>query len=282
MMTILGILVLIIIAIAVYWVIPYSPYKAKFDNQMEERANITNELSEVCTREEIQQLPEILQNHCEYIGLEGFRKYQGVNTKFENTNFVFDASTDKMMDMDYDLWLFYDKPYRSAYCTSRMYGVPFDGFDYCTDDNKGGMKGILGKTIPIFDIRDEQGYVAILITWIAESAAINPSALLSPYVNYEVINDTQVKATVTYNGVKGSGIFTVNEAGVLTKFESDERQVEEINGVKTLIGWRCDYDKYEERNGIMVPSVVRSVKIFPDKKEVVYFESDNYKINYLK
>ncbi|MGL5380241.1 DUF6544 family protein [Clostridium sp.] len=276
------ILVFIIIAVVVYWIIPYSPYKEKFDNYMKSRASKISISSEICIAEEIKQLPELLQKHCDYIGLEGFTKYQVVNTDFEHTNFVFDASKGKVMDMDYDLWLFYDKPYRSAYCTSRMYGVPFDGIDYCTEDKQGGMRGIVGKAVQIFDIRDKQGYIASLISWLAESAAINPSSFLSPYVKYEEVNDTQVKATITYNGVEGSGIFTFNETGVITKFESDERQVEEINGVKTFIGWRCDYEKYEEHNGIMVPSVVRSVKVYPNKKEVVYFEAENYKINYLK
>lgn len=281
MFTILGILAFIIIAVVVYWVIPYSPYKEKFNNEMTTRASKISSSSEICTAEEIKQLPELLQKHCDYIGLEGFTKYQVVNTDFQHTNFVFDASTGKVMDMDYDLWLFYDKPYRSAYCTSRMYGVPFDGLDYCTEDKQGGMQGIVGKAVQIFNIHDKQGYVASLISWLAESVAINPSSLLSPYVKYDIVDDTHVKATVSYNGVEGSGIFTFNEAGVITKFESHERQVEEINGVKTFVGWRCDYDNYEKRNGIMVPSVVRSVKVFPDK-EVVYFESDNYKINYFK
>lgn len=281
MIIILGIVIFIIIAIVVYWMISYSPYKEKFNNEMKKRSGETSSLNEVCTAKEIQQLPELLQKHCSYIGLEGFKKYQVVNAEFFNTNFVFDANSGKVMKMDYDLWLFYDIPYRSAYCTSRIYGIPFDGVDYCTEDNQGGMRGIIGKAVPIFDIHDKQSYVAILISWLAELVVINPSSLLSPYVKYEIVDDTHVKATVSYNGVQGSGIFTVNEDMVIIKFESYERQIEKINGIKTFIGWRCDYDKYEERNGIMIPSVVRSVKIFPEK-EVVYFEAENYKINYLK
>ena len=79
------------------------------------------------------------------------------------------------------------------------------------------------------------------------SVVINPAVLLSPYVSYEEIDDTHVKATVTYGDVSGSGVFTLNEAGAITEFYSAERQVETIDGVKMELGWKCYYDEYEER-----------------------------------
>ena len=229
----LGILLVLIGGILIYWNISYSPYEAAFSRKMEERANSITETEEVCTAKEIADLPKPLQRYCEYIGLENFPKHQVTRTIFKNTKFVFDTQSEKTLNMDYDLWLFFDEPYRSAYCTSSMFGIPFDGMDYCTEDKQGGMKGILGKTIQIFDVCDYQGYKAVLISWLAESVAFNPSALLSPYVTYDVIDDLHVKATVTYNGVTGSGIFTVNEDGAITEFYSDERQVEKIDGIPT-------------------------------------------------
>lgn len=222
-----------------------------------------------------------MQRYCEYIGLENFPKHQVTRTIFKNTKFIFDAQSEKTLNMDYDLWLFFNEPYRSAYCTSSMFGIPFDGMDYCTEDKRGGMKGILGKTIQIFDACDYQGYKAALISWLAESAAFNPSALLSSYVTYDVIDDLHVKATATYNGVSGSGIFTINKDGAITEFYSDERQVENIDGVPTNIGWRCEYDNYEKNLQMKRIGTVRCIKVFPDK-EVVYFYSDNIIVTYLK
>ncbi len=73
----------------------------------------------------------------------------------------------------------------SAFCSYSMYGIPFKGVDYATGDKKEGMKGILAKHLQIFDVCDAKGYKAGLISWLAESATINPSALLSLYVKYE-------------------------------------------------------------------------------------------------
>ena len=100
---------------------------------MGERVKGTESTTDVCTAEEIAKLPEPLQRYCEYIGLEGFSKYQVARIIFSNTDFIFDSKSGTVLDMDYDLWLFYDQPFRSAFCQSSMFGVPFEGIDYCTE-----------------------------------------------------------------------------------------------------------------------------------------------------
>ena len=280
-MFVVGVLLLVLGSLLIYWSIPYSPYKASFNKEMESKVDAIEKTKEVCTAEEIAKLPEPFKRYCEYIGLEGFPKYQITHVFFPKTKFVFNASTGKIIDMDYDLWLFNGEPYRSAYCNSSLYAVPLEGIDYCTEEKLGGMKGMLGKIVQIFDEKDEQGYKAILITWLAESAAFNPSVLLSPYVSYETMDENHVKATITYNGVSGSGIFTINEEGQITEFYSDERQVEEIDGIKTLVGWRCEYRDYEKNGELQRIHTVRGVKVFPDK-EVVYFDSNNFTIEFVK
>lgn len=276
-----GIILTLIGLIFVYWNISYSPYKHQFTKQMEEKVSQVPSVTEVCTDEEIDQLPEPLKRYCDYIGLKNFPKYQVVRTTFMNTDFVFDDKSGKVLDMDYDLWLVFNQPFRSAYCSSSIYGIPFDGIDYCTQNQEGGMKGIIGKAIQIFDVHSKQGYQAGLISWFAEALILNPSVVLSPYVTYEVMDANQVKVTVACNGVSGSGLIFIDDQGVVTSFYSDERQVENIDGVETRIGWKCEYEDYRMENGIMQAHTVRSIKIYPDK-EVTYFESDDFKIEYRK
>lgn len=274
------VLILLIIGSVIYWMLPYSPAKQKFQKRMQKRVEEIGESKEVCSQEEIQKLPKPLQRYCKYIGLENTPKYKTVNAFFEDTDFVFDTKTEKTMKMDYDLWLFNEKIFRSAFCSASMYGIPFEGEDYMTEEKQGGMRGILAKSIQIFDVRDEQGYKAGLISWLAECAVINPSVLLSPAITYKELDDMHVEATITYNGVTGSGIFTVNEEGAITEFYSDERQVEEIDGEKIKMGWRCICENYEMQNGIKIPTKIKSIKIFPDGKELVYFAADKYSITY--
>lgn len=274
---------LLIIAglLIIYWNIPYSPYKSKFDQDMRTRAEKVNSSGERYTREDIEQLPEPLQRYCNYIGLEGFERYKVARIYFNNTDFIFDDKSGKVLDMDYDLWHFYDEWFRSAYCQSSMYGIPFDGMDYCTEDLEGGMKGMLGKMIQIFDVHTKQGYQAGIITLFAEALTLNPGVLFSENVTYETVDENTVNVEIECDGITGSGTIYLNEEGAITSFYSDERQVEKIDGVEVAIGWRCEYEDYREQNGILQAKTVRSIKVYPDK-EVVYFSADNYEIEYVK
>lgn len=280
-MIFLGVVLILIGIILIYWNIPYSPFKVSFHKNIKNRLDKVVANEAICTQDEIDQLPEVFRRHCEYIGLVGSKKNNAVNVIFYNTKFVFDSNKGTLLDMDYDLWLLCDKPFRSAFCKSSMFGIPFDGIDYCTDDKVGGMKGMIGKAIEIFDVSNEQMYKAGLISWLAEGAGVNPCILLSDYVTYEEIDLTHVMAMVNYNGVKGTGIFTFDEQGRLLGFESDERQVEEVDGIMTTIGWRAVYGDYKERDGVLIPDMMQAIKVYPDK-EVVYFDADNIDIYYYK
>lgn len=276
-----GVILIIIGIILIYWNITYSPYKTAFDKDMKNRLDkiVINE--DVCTQEEIDKLPEPFRRHCEYIRLAGSKKNNAVNVLFHNTMFVFDSNKGTILNMDYDLWLFCDKPFRSALCKSSIFGIPFDGIDYCSDDKIGGMKGMIGKAVEIFNLYNEQMYKAGLISWLAEGSVVNPSILLSDYVTYEEIDSTHVKATITYNDVEGTGIFTFDELGRLAGFESDERQVEEVNGIMTPIGWRAKYGDYKDKGGVLIPNIMQAIKVY-ENKEVIYFNSKNIDIFYYK
>jgi hypothetical protein len=281
-MVIFAVVIVILIGIIlIYWNIPYSPYKTSFNKDIKSRIDEVVANEAICTQDEIDRLPEAMRRHCEYIGLVGSKKYNVVNVLFHNTKFVFDSNKGTILDMDYDLWLLCDKPYRSALCKSSIFGIPFDGMDYCTDDKVGGMKGMIGKAIEIFDVHNEQMYKAGMISWLAEGAGFNPCILLSDYVTYEEIDSTHVKAMISYNGVEGTGIFTFDEQGRLLDFESDERQVEELNGIMTPIGWRARYGDYIEKDGLLIPGMTKVIKVYSDK-EVVYFDSNNIDLYYYK
>ena len=280
-MILVGGLLIMFSCILIYWKSRYSPFKSQFNKRMQAYTTHYGDTNEMCTREEIEKLPLALQRYCNYIGLENSPKYQVTNVFFKQTDFIFDDESEKKLKMDYDLWLFKNTPIRSAYCTSGIYGIPFEGEDYCTDQKEGGMKGYLGKTIRLFDTHDKQGYKAGLISWVIESAIFNPSALLSEHLSYKEIDDHHVQVCIQYEDIAGTGVFTIDDEGAIIEFYSDERQVEKINGVDTMIGWRCESEDYVQQRMFRLPKVIRSIKVYPDK-EVVYFESDDYEIKYLK
>lgn len=274
-----GILIGIFGGLLAYWYSGYSPLKSQFKREMIEHVQSAEKTSTLCTKEEIERLPIPLQRYCHYMGLENTPKYQSVNALFHKTNFIFNDEKNIKLKMDYDLWLFNKMPFRTAYCGSKLYGMPFEGMDYCNKDKEGGMKGVLGKMIPLFDVHDRQGYRAGLISWVAEGAVLNPSILLSDYLIYRTIDDHHVEVTIKIEDVSGTGMMTINDEGKLLEFYSDERQVEMIDGIPTAIGWRCECEDYQVAKQLLLPTTIRAIKVYPDK-EVVYFESNHFEVTY--
>src|SRR5690554_884569 len=86
------------------------------------------------------------------------------------------------------------------------------------ENGNGEMTIKLFSLIPVADaINNEKVNQATLQRYLAEIVWF-PSASLSPYIKWEMINDHSAKATMEYNGTKGSGIFHFDK-------RSEERRV---------------------------------------------------------
>ena len=85
-----------------------------------------------------------------------------------------------------------------------MFGIPFEGDDYYSN-GKGGMKGVIAKSITLFDQTGPEMDKACLATFLAE-CLFEPSVLLEDYIKFEKIDDYHVSATISYGGQKASGI----------------------------------------------------------------------------
>lgn len=77
-----------------------------------------------------------------------------------------------------------------------------------------------------------------------------PSAALSEYLTWEKIDEFSAKATMEYNGSKGSGIFYFNGMGQFEKFVT--MRFKDPNDAKP-IKWTVKANKIEMQNGIKIP-----------------------------
>jgi hypothetical protein len=90
---------------------------------------------------------------------------------------------------------------------------------------------------------------ATLQRYLAEIAWF-PSASLSPYINWEYLDEYSSKAIIEYKGAKGAGEFHFDKNGNFEKFvamryrDSDALEPTE---------WIVSATKTEERNGIKIP-----------------------------
>ena len=105
--------------------------------------------------------------------------------------------------------------------------------------------------IPVVDVKnDEKVNQSALQRYLAEIVWF-PSASLSQYLTWEEIDELSAKATLNYNGTKGSGIFYFNETGQFEKFVA--MRFKDSNDAKP-VKWTVVATKTEEKNGIKIPT----------------------------
>lgn len=117
-----------------------------------------------------------------------------------------------------------------------------------------GQGHMLIKVLSLFTAADGQGKEidqGTLLRYLAE-IMWSPSAALNEYIQWEGINDSSAKATMSYKGVTASGIFAFNEQGEVQSFEAE--RYGEFDGEYRLETWTCVIQDHQEFNGIKVPS----------------------------
>ncbi|WP_420573029.1 DUF6920 family protein [Kordia sp.] len=117
-------------------------------------------------------------------------------------------------------------------------------------DGKGEMIIKLLSLIPVAKAKDnEKVNQATLQRYLAEIVWF-PSASLSQYLKWENIDDYSARATMEYNGAKGSGEFHFDTEGNFEKFVSMRyKDSDDTEPTK----WTVKATKSEERNGIKIP-----------------------------
>ncbi|MBO7478105.1 MAG: hypothetical protein J6U04_09260, partial [Salinivirgaceae bacterium] len=138
------------------------------------------------------------------------------------------------------------------------------------------------KVFQLFDQKAPEMERTMYITLLAENAMLNPSFLFSDFIEYEDIDSTHCRATITFNSVSGEGTFFFDKENGVLKFESQQRQTEELeDGTIRYIGWHCEGGNFHSGNEFKVPSFCKVTKIFPDR-EVVYFDAKEYELELKK
>lgn len=118
------------------------------------------------------------------------------------------------------------------------------------ENGKGEMTIKLFSLIPVVNAKNS-GKInqATLQRYLAEIVWF-PSAALSRYITWEAVDDSSARATMEYNGTKGSGVFHFDGNGNFEKFVTmrfkDAHDTEPTQ-------WSVIATKNEEINGIKIP-----------------------------
>jgi hypothetical protein len=230
-------------------------------------SEVNNELgnskvsSDVFKEEDISKLPEPVQRYFRYCGYIGKEKMSNARFVWDDVNFK--MSVDKpWIKIKYDQYNFVTEPARLAYIYSKMFGIlPFEGNDKYLK-GKGNMVGTLLKKITVFNVTGDEINVSAAVTYLSESLVV-PNCALQKFIKWETIDKNHAKGIIEYYGIKTEGIFTFNDKGEMTKFETDNRYMDTGNGKSEKHKWTADLSNYIEKNGIKIPSKLKGIWNLP-------------------
>lgn len=272
------ILLLIIFALIVLVIfcfnIPYSPFKNQFKKDLTKQIQLSEsflrEASEaVYAKEDFESLPPLIQTYLEECGYIGSPRKSFLQMEYKKVDFALGQNRPKLK-IDYTQVDFANAPVRLAFIDSKMFGVPFQGYDYYVN-GKGGMKGVLAKSFQLFDQTGEQMDKAALITYLAEVIFL-PEALLQNFVIFNQLDSHRVEARIEYKGVKACGIYHFNDAHEMICFSTDERGQSSSDGSIENIPWEAQCQEYKlYSDGIKRPTIFRAVWKYPDQ-DFIYFD----------
>lgn len=273
-MMILFVAVAIVLLMSVWFAIPYSPVKNQFKEDVQTRTRAAEQDapahdSGVYTREDFARLPPLVRDYVEACGYIGTPRKSVLTMEYQKVAFALGQGKPKLT-IDYTQVDFAAAPARLAFIDSRMFGIPFQGYDYYMD-GRGGMKGVLAKLFQLFDQTGDQMDKACLATYLAEIIFL-PEALLQDFVSFKQIDGHTLEARISFGGVSASGTFRFNDAHEMTCFSTDERSQTAPGGTAVQIPWeaRCEsYGLYSD--GIKRPTLFRAVWKYPEK-DFIYFD----------
>lgn len=164
-------------------------------------------------------------------------------------------------NIEYQQVNFVRNPGRIAYIGARKGFIPFEGLDRYVEGH-GRMTGKIARLITLFDVTGQEMDASAAVTLLSE-ALIIPSIALQDYIKWTEIDDLHAKATITYQGVTNEGIFTFNEKGENTMFETENRYMDSGSGTSVKAKWTASCSDYVERHGIRMPSVMKATWNLP-------------------
>lgn len=267
---------LLISGISIWFYIPYSPIKAEFAKKTSYQMTKTRTPGGIITSEDIAELPLPVQKHFHYCGYIGKTKMYDMTIHFNDVDFV--LTPDKpTLKIKYTQYNFVEEPERLAYINTRLYGIPFEGIDAYLN-GAGSMKGVIGKTIALFDQKGTAMDQASLVTCLAECLFL-PTLALQDYISWKEIDAAHAEAVINYYGISASGIFTFNEQGAMLSFTTNDREYTDTKGNVQKIKWSAICEGYRETDGIKFPSRLKALWHF-ETGDLIYFDGRDISVKY--
>lgn len=119
-------------------------------------------------------------------------------------------------------------------------------------EGKGQVKIKLNSLIPIDRSSGSDIDKASLLRFLSELPMFPSVFLTADYLKWEEIDSNSARIFIEDEGIKADGVFTFNERGLITKFESARARI--TNNRTSIDKWGGYYDDYKKFGNFLIPT----------------------------
>lgn len=205
----------------------------------------------VVTKEMLGELPPVVQKWLERSNVIGKEIIYSVHLK--QIGEMRTSPEGKWMPVEAEQWFKTERP-RFIWIADvkAAPGIHLAGRDKY-ENGKGHMLIKLLSLIPVVDAKGKEIDQGTMVRYLGEIVWF-PSAALNDYIQWEQIDLTKAKATMTYGGITALAMFKFDANGDVVSFEA--KRYYDRKGGATLEDWfiQIDQNSYKEFEGIRIPA----------------------------
>ncbi len=205
----------------------------------------------VVTKDMLNGLPPIVQKWLERSNVTGNEVIYSVHLK--QTGEMRTTPDGKWMPVEAEEWFKTEKPaFIWIADVKAAPGIHLAGRDKY-ENGKGYMLIKLLSLITVADAKGKETDQGAMLRYLAEIVWF-PSAALNDYIQWEQIDSTTAKATMSYGGITASGLFKFDANYKVVSFEA--KRYYDRKGGATLEDWfiQIEPNSYKEFEGIRIPT----------------------------
>ena len=243
------VILVIIIVLLVSFAISYITFGRKVAGEVEELFKKMKETKpEVVTERDLEGLPQPVQRYLRYTQIIGKEKVRTVWLK--QKGFIRTKEDQGWMSFSARQYYRADYPAFIWYGSVKLFSLPLMRVRDKFYEGKGNMLIRLLPFITIADATGDEIDQGTLVRYLNEMMWF-PTAYLNDYIQWEPIDSSSAKATITVEGLTASAILYFNEKGQMTNFVAERYM--SVGDEFSLETWSTPIGEYKEINGIMVP-----------------------------
>lgn len=216
---------------------------------------------EILTEDDIKHLPGAVQKYLIYTGALGREKVNNMRVITEG-EFKSDPKRD-WSRIKTEQYNFFADPTRIYYLKLKMFGLPVIGL-HSYSDATASMLIKLGGIITVAKGAGPEMDQGETVTVFNDMCLLAPASLIDERIEWETIDENNVKAYFSNNDQRISAQLSFNEEGQLINFLSDDRFYSPTGETYQKVRWSTPVKDYREINGMKLPTYGEAIWHFPE------------------